>query len=196
MNKQLSSPDYYAVKKELFDLSLPIDPAECHGLLTGFIIVNPSVKLAVGRIFDLLPMNDIQEKDLEKLRNSIEELGVNVFKQLTDPLLSLRLLLPDDSAPIQARSVATGLWCEGFLYGLGEAGLRFDNNENSEILRELIEDLSAISQIDTQDVAETEEYEVALAELEEYLRIAAFTIYTELQLQNNENPLEIRTTLQ
>lgn len=197
MSDALSLPDYSQIKKIFHELALPIEPAECHGLLTGFLAVVPNQKLALTRLVDLLAMPDLNAADLEKIRDIAEELCGIILAQLSDPTFSFRLLLPDDTASIQLRSVATGAWCEGFLFGLGEAGLHFDDeSESSQILRELVSDLTAISQIDTEDVLETEEYEVAMAELEEYLRIAAYTIYTELLLDSMEDPLAIKSALQ
>jgi uncharacterized protein YgfB (UPF0149 family) len=66
-------------------------------------------------------------------------------------------------------------WCQGFLYGFGVAaeGVRTGlSEEGSEALR----DMSEISKLDVAAVQGGEQEAAALAEVEEYLKIAALTV--------------------
>ncbi len=86
-------------------------------------------------------------------------------------------LLPDDNETIAQRTQALSLWCQGFLFGLSVSGLK-TLDALSEASREIIEDFSAIAQLEEQ-FEEGEDEESAYMELVEYLRVATFTIADE-----------------
>lgn len=94
---------------------------------------------------------------------------------------TLALFLPDDSCPLAERSAALVQWCEGFLNGLGIAGLpEFDLLSDEG--REVIQDIYKICRIDVENIAETgEDEENAFMELVEYVRMGAMLLYEEFQ---------------
>ncbi|NOX26614.1 MAG: UPF0149 family protein [Gammaproteobacteria bacterium] len=86
-------------------------------------------------------------------------------------------LLPDDNETIAQRTQALSLWCQGFLFGLSVSGLK-TLDALSAASREIIEDFSAIAQLEEQ-FEEGEDEESAYMELVEYLRVGTFTIADE-----------------
>ncbi len=90
-------------------------------------------------------------------------------------------MLPPDSAGIEEKVEALSLWCQGFLAGLGDAGLN-DDMSLSEDLVEALRDLAAIAQVGVEGETgeEAGEEESDLVELQEYVRVAAILVFTEL----------------
>ena len=89
--------------------------------------------------------------------------------------VSLTLLLPSDDETLQLRTLALGQWAQGFLSGFGG---NIGQTEISKDVREILEDLISIAQIEV-DEEEHEEGEVAYMEVSEYLRVAPLFIFTE-----------------
>ena len=86
-------------------------------------------------------------------------------------------LLPADNDPIALRTQALCLWCQGFLFGLSIGGLK-TLDALSEASQEIVEDFSAIAQLEEQH-ENGEAEETAYMELVEYLRVAMFTLVDE-----------------
>ena len=108
---------------------------------------------------------------------------------MTDPVLQLDLLMPDDEdIDLSTRVTALAAWCDGFLFGLANAGLQAQADlpqDTSEILL----DLTRISQLHGADTGEEDE-EVSFNELLEYVRMSALLVAEELQ------PIKMTTELQ
>ncbi len=94
---------------------------------------------------------------------------------IADSSVSLTLLLPSDDESLQSRTEALGQWAQGFLSGFGN---NIGSTEISKDVREILEDLISIAQIEV-DEEEHEEGEVAYMEVNEYLRVAPLFLFTE-----------------
>ena len=72
--------------------------------------------------------------------------------------MEFELLLPEDEAPIEERTRALSLWCNGFLYGLGTTGAA-DPAGLSTDAGEVVRDLTEITRagVDVADGAEENE---------------------------------------
>ncbi len=152
--------------------------SELHGFLCGAVALDISYPLDTC-ISTLAP-------DLSHVVTSVElnDLLVEIYEvvrvQMTDPVLQLELLLPDsDLTDLTTRVTALAAWCDGFLFGLANAGLQAQAKipaDTSEILL----DLTRISQLHGADTGEEEE-EVSFYELLEYVRMSALLVAEELQ---------------
>ena len=69
-------------------------------------------------------------------------------------------------------------WCNAFLYGLGVAGLR-DDASLSPQAREVLEELTEVSQLDPE--AEGEEDERAFFDVSEFVRVSVMLLYEDLR---------------
>lgn len=100
-------------------------------------------------------------------------------------------LLPDDDNPLNGRASALGLWCTGFLYGLG-AGKISDLRALPGDVGEIVRDFSEISAAAGDDSESDEANEQAYAELVEFIRVGAQVVFEELlplrQLAYPESP--------
>ncbi|MHA7878850.1 MAG: UPF0149 family protein [Saccharospirillum sp.] len=113
---------------------------------------------------------------------------VATVRALEDSGLSFRPLLPEDGAPMTLRLEALSDWCGSFIGAFGTVGVLAEGKEIPQEVEEILEDLSAIAQIDTDsdDSAEAEEDYLAVSE---HVRMAALTLYLEYnQAQSTESP--------
>ena len=91
--------------------------------------------------------------------------------------------LPDDDEELFVRVQALAEWSQGFLVGFG-TGVKANELEFSEEAQELLRDLVEISKLGPdRDQVPEEEDEVALNELEEYVRTAVMMLYSEFALK-------------
>ncbi len=95
--------------------------------------------------------------------------------QATD--LTFSPLLPDDEYELDQRLQALSAWVRGFLEGMAVMASR-ELGEASGDIRELVEDLVAISQV-SQGEADSEEGEQQYIEIMEYVRVGTMTVFTE-----------------
>ena len=96
--------------------------------------------------------------------------------------MELTLLLPPDNELLEARAESLGLWCQGFMHGLGSAS---ESGEDSPLLTdditsEIIADFSEITRAAfTADETEAEA-EAAYTELVEFVRVSVQLAFEEL----------------
>lgn len=95
---------------------------------------------------------------------------------LEDENYAWNLLLPEDDDPVEQRVLALAAWCDAFVLGLAEAGLR-DLDPLGTEAREFIADLQAIAQLDD---AEADD-EGAYVELVEYVRVGVFIMRSDVE---------------
>ncbi|MHA6198318.1 YecA/YgfB family protein [Pseudomonas wadenswilerensis] len=151
----------------------PVSPAELHGLLLG--------RSCAGAGFDvdswLADAAQLLESEpVDNVRSALIGLQEMVKAELTGEDITIVLLLPGDEQPLTERAAALGQWCQGFLSGFG---LNAGGKDLSSEVNEVLQDLSAISQV--QDaLEESEDGESDYMEVMEYLRVAPLLLYTEL----------------
>lgn len=163
----------------LGDFECDITASEFHGLTSGLIAggLQPSPQQWLETLgLHLNFQRDPSPADQELLF----ELFNQTFSQLTDNDLNFefRPLLPDDDFPLVDRLESLGQWCRGLLEGIALSGLGEKLQEAGDT-RELIQDLSSISQIDS-NCEEDDEAENSYMELVEYVRIGCMNLYSNL----------------
>lgn len=99
--------------------------------------------------------------------------------QFEDRDFGLELLGPGDDAPLADRSGALFDWCRGFVgaFGLAAGGEPRLSEEGAEALA----DLARLARATAQDDGD-EEDEAALAEIEEFVRVAALLLHGDCAL--------------
>lgn len=154
-------------------LSLASTPAELHGALCGWLAAGGADLPAwPARVMadDGLPA-PMPGDPLDRLRLA------SVF-QLGDTDFGFQLLLPDDSVAVAERAGAMFHWCRAFLGGFG---LAIADGKLSEEGEEALDDIAnlAAARIDEVDPDGDEE---ALAEIEEYVRMAVLLLHADCTL--------------
>ncbi len=154
-------------------------PSELHGLLAGSLCGGKRPTLeqwkenVVAHMGVELAGNDI-DFDSQLLTDILRETLV----QLESSSFEFELMLPDDEYSLGERIEALGVWARGFLEGLAlSAGSRLMKLDPE--LQELMRDLVAITQIE-ENIDASEEAERECMEVAEFVRVAALTLYAEL----------------
>ncbi|MCK9535545.1 MAG: UPF0149 family protein [Pseudomonas sp.] len=151
----------------------PVSPAELQGLLLGRCCAGAGF---AGEGW----LEEAQDLFDSEVPSSLHAALLGLQQMVKTELLaassvSLTLLLPSDDEFLAERTIAIGQWAQGFLSGFGG---NIGNTELSKDVREIIEDMISIAQIQA-DEEEDEDGEVAYMEINEYLRVAPLFIFSE-----------------
>jgi len=160
--------------------ALAPSPAEAHGMLCGLICAgHPQAEgVWLAEVEPVFPRGDLlAEAATRQCLADLNDLAKRTRAGIEGPELGLRVLLPTEEAPLRERAEAVYDWCRGFLYALGLAGV--GERDLSGDTREVFRDLSDITRLDLGDLDEGEENEAALAEIVEFLRVAAMLFHEE-----------------
>ncbi|MET4025572.1 yecA family protein [Marinobacter sp. MBR-99] len=154
-------------------------PSELHGALCGRLAAGSRIQedewLAMVCEQMGLGTQAMEESgDLAPFMNGAYQ---TALAQLQSSDLSFHPLLPDDDYAIDQRLEALVAWVRGFLEGMALAAGASLGQAPDEI-RELIEDMVAISQL-SEDEESDEESEQQLLEITEYIRLGALAVFTE-----------------
>lgn len=170
--------EFEDLTREIQSVGLLCSASEWHGFVCGAL----SFDLAYSLDASLQSLAE-ESMDQSVVLTSTEELQKiyeNVRNQLIDPTLQFELCLPDSERfDLNSRVIELKVWCEGFLYGLVEGGLKPSTSLSSDT-QEIMQDFSRITQLGM-DHIEGEENEVAYNELVEFVRMAALLLAEELQ---------------
>lgn len=189
MEKPIS---YRDIADALMRSNAEMGAAECHGLCCGVLCVNGSLNVE-AMAAQLTGATDGDNSHIGRAADQLSALLTATIAQFNSGEFDLRLLLPDDEVPLPERSVALGLWCQGFVMGLSAGGVTEDTDMSKD-LRELLLDFSRIAHSlnDRQDPGQydgDEEEEAAYAEVEEYVRVGVLLIREELKSIRPDGPI-------
>ncbi len=172
-------PTYAQVAKALATNPSQFDPAEVHGLMCGLICTTGAQNFNwKAQLLGSKP----NPKSLEILEQLYEATSL----QLAEFSLGLKLILPEDKTDIGKRTESLGLFCQGFLIGLGQSTYLKERplcDESKGALR----DITEISRVDYTDMQHNETEEVAYVELSEYVRLGVIMLYHDLKQKTVSN---------
>ena len=167
-----------ALKEALEKGSVLTDASEVHGIIVGQLSGGQDGSDASWRdnLYDLVNNSEPLPDSVQHL---VEDVRQITLKNLLDEQFGFRLMLPDDEASFEQQIEAISQWVQGFLAGL--ASVKPDLTDASDDLQECIRDLSEIALLDVPEEPD-EESDLALTELQEYVRIAAMMTFAEFGL--------------
>ncbi|MEN1956899.1 UPF0149 family protein [Luteimonas changyuni] len=169
-----SLPTLSEVEQACRESGLATPAPELHGSLCGWLAGGGDAAgnwLARVMVDDSLPA-PAEGSVLARLQSATRS-------QFEDREFGLVLLGPDDDASLAARSGALFDWCRGFVgaFGLAAGGGAKLSEEGEEALA----DLARLARATAQDDGD-EEDEAALAEIEEFVRVAALLLHGDCAL--------------
>lgn len=167
-------PPYDSIAKALKAAGAVISPSEVHGMLCGFV--------CGGRQLESQTWLQTLFGDTVVDAKVLLDLHLYTVESLVEMDFEFMILLPDDEQSLEQRTEALGTWCQGFVAGLGLAGVDVEQVQQPDI-QEILQSLGDISRIDFDAVDTDEEDEQAYVELVEYARMAALLVFGELALQ-------------
>lgn len=178
-------PPHDDIDLALEDAGAALGAAAVHGLLTG--LACGGLALPPPRLRSLLAAELDAEVD-DALFAALSGLDRCLRRQLASDDLGFELLLPDDDVALAGRVTAMAQWCDGLLAGFGTGTGGRADRDFPEDVRLL---LSTIADFTRAEVGseEDEDAERDFAELVEYLRIAALTLFLEVgRPRDNDHP--------
>lgn len=154
-------------------------PSELHGALCGRLAagarIDPPEWLAI--VCEHMGLPDSASDESDDLAPFMNQAYDQTLMRLQATDMSFYPLLPDDDYAIDQRLEALVAWVRGFLEGMAlSAGEAL--GQAPEEIRELIEDMVAISQLSEDEDADHES-ERQLLEIIEYIRLGALAVFTE-----------------
>jgi uncharacterized protein YgfB (UPF0149 family) len=168
---------YHSVDDVLLTNEASVGAAEAHGILAGLLCSEASVDVEqwLSLLFDETEGGDLIELS-ESEQATLHELYDETVRLMGAVDFSFQLFLPDDDAPLSERAEALSDWCQGFLYGVGQAG---DGSDWPDDCAEVLRDLADISRLDSN--ASGEEDEAAYTEISEFVRVAVQLVRGDLR---------------
>lgn len=162
-------PSWSAVEEAIARHSLALSPAELHGALSGwFAGGGADTPDWLGQVMADAALPQIPAG------SPLDTLRAASLAQLGDRGFAFELLLPEGDASLGERSGALFDWCRGFLGAFGLAAGA--NPPLSEEGTEALHDLAGLATATAQDDGD-EEDEDALAEIEEFVRVAVLLLH-------------------
>lgn len=165
-------------------------PSELHGALCGRLAAGNRLESRDWQVLvcEHMGLPETATEESETLVAFIGRAYADTLAGLQAADMSFQPLLPDDDYSLDQRLQALSAWIRGFLEGMAlVAGASLGSAP--EEIRELIEDLVAISQVSEAE-DDSDESEQQLTEITEYVRLGALAVFTEY---NAPEPRESKT---
>ncbi|WP_295543650.1 UPF0149 family protein [uncultured Thiohalocapsa sp.] len=174
-----AAPDHDELERLLLPSALSCSAAEAHGIYCG-LLASGADAARERWLAELLPTTEpaaadaAADADGEARRSALGALATATDAALADTAEAFHPLLPAEDRPLRERATAVHGWTRGLLYGLGVADL--DQSRLTPQTREVLDDLMEVTRMDLDAIEETAENEDALAEVLEFLRVAALLL--------------------
>ncbi|MCG7991877.1 MAG: UPF0149 family protein [Candidatus Thiodiazotropha lotti] len=170
-------PDYQRLEKLLGTMSADMGASELHGVISGLICAGSAEAPVdwIAAFIEAWPEGDLLAQET---REMIGQLYYAARHQITQEELTFMPLLPEDDEAISTRAKALSEWCEGYLYGLGLAGVTEQMLSGDS--KEAIQDLAHFTRLDCDQLESGEATEVAYVELQEFLKVVTLLMWEEL----------------
>lgn len=154
-------------------------PSELHGVLCGRLAAGSRIEEPewLNMVCEHMGLPENAADDSEDLAPFMNKAYEQTLSHLKSTDMSFHPLLPDDDYAIEQRLEALVAWVRGFLEGMALSAGEALGQAPDEI-RELIEDMVAISQL-ADDEEASDESEQQLLEITEYIRLGALAVFTE-----------------
>ncbi len=144
-----------------------------HGSVCGLLCCGRSIDAAAWSQSLLDELNSDDGQDAERV---LRQFFDATARELSDSQCQFQLLLADDHDGLGFRTGVLSRWVVGFLDGLIDQRINESAKFPDEI-KEAIEDLSRIAEVDSDLNSPMEADETAYFELVEYVRVAAMLIF-------------------
>ena len=169
-----SLPSLDEVEAAIRKAGLGVDAAELHGSLCGWLAGGATLAADwPARVMADPALPPVAPGSL------LEQLGNASASQLDDREFGFELLMPRPDASLVERSGALFGWCRGFLGGFGlSAGSEPPLSDEG---REALADLARLAAATPQDEGDQDD-EDAMAEIEEFVRIAVLLLHGDCAL--------------
>lgn len=168
--------DFTSIAEVLEESELSPSAPEAHGLLCG-LLCTQRADAEQCWLDQLLPIDSDHAEQRQRDRAILSTLATHTREQLDGPVQIVDVLMPEDSAALSERARALHEWVRGFLYAFGLLGV--NDTGLSPQTREILQDFTELTRMDLDAIDEDEEHEQALADIIEFVRVAALLVREE-----------------
>lgn len=169
--------DYQQLRERLANAGFSTGPAESHGLLCSLLCCGKTDALGFW-LDELTPAETDNDDLMQECRRDLAHLYQQTHEAFEGPGVGFSLLMPEENEMLKVRAKALVDWCQGFLYGLGLA--KAPLQQLSKETQEGLKDITEITRMDLDAIDETEQEEVDLTEITEFIWVAAMLVREEL----------------
>lgn len=172
-------PDYIACHDAMRRCHLTFSPSEAQAVAVGLLagaVGDREQHWAAAMYADLDPDDALAQE----CRACLDSLYRATGEEMQGLDFGLQLFLPPGDSEEYPPGMALRDWAQGFLYGFGLAGEKAASAHLSQEGREALQDFYEIGNLDVSSESMHEEERAAIAEIEEYLRVAAMLIYEDM----------------
>ncbi|HEC84593.1 MAG: hypothetical protein DRR08_15485 [Candidatus Parabeggiatoa sp. nov. 2] len=172
---------YEPLNNSLQHVGSLMDAAEAHGILCGLLCTSQPFELDMWfrHVFGETAVEDGLASECQQQLLLVKNY---TLEQLNSPQFQFVPLLPGDDILLSERVQALGGWCEGFLFGVGLAGIEIESLPDDA--KEFINDVLSVSRVALAD--ESEENEDDYIQVFEYIRIGVISFYEEMSQTDGE----------
>ena len=170
--------NYSELQDRLSSAGFAVGPAEAHGVLCSVLCCGKENAMAFW-LEELTPP-DADNADLlfQETKRQLERIYHVTNDAIDGPGGGFELLIPDDEASLTERATAIVEWCQGYLYGLGLASAPL--HQLSKETQEGLRDITEITRLDLESLSDSEQEEIDLTEVTEFIWVAAMLVREEL----------------
>ncbi|MEO6698950.1 MAG: UPF0149 family protein [Paraperlucidibaca sp.] len=171
-------PSLESLALALADVNADCSSSELHGLISGLLVAG--ARLNRHALMKALESHAEPASTFsDAMIASLWQLQLQTLEDLNADELSFKPMLPDDEEPLKLRVVALADFCRGLLAGIGLGAPANSPVLAEASMRETLQDLAHITQVDGVD-DDDEEGETAYLELHEFVRLASMHLFEEM----------------
>jgi len=170
----MNQPQYTEIEQLLSAQRSLTEAAEAHGTLTGSLCALADFGFQ-DWLREILPDGRAEADAADTLYGLYTTTAAAL--EATD--MEFEPLLPSDAQPLEVRTAALALWCQGFLYGLGSGSIPDAGGLPGDV-GEVVRDLTEITRAGVDDEQGEDSNEGAYAELVEFVRVGVQLVFEEL----------------
>jgi len=170
----MNQPDYLEIEQLLDAQRSLTAAAEAHGTLTGGLCAVADYSFQ-DWLQEILPEGQADAEAADTLYGLFS--ATSAALEQTD--MEFEPLLPSDAQPLDVRTAALALWCQGFLYGLGSGSIPDAGGLPGDV-GEIVRDLTEITRAGVDEQQGEDSNEGAYAELVEFVRVGVQLLFEEL----------------
>lgn len=191
-------PAYEQVEQLLTASPLLTGAAEAHGVFCGLLAAgapDPEARW-LAELLPPAPGGASIDLTAQDCQQALQAVAAHTRAQLGSAAMNFDLLLPSETGSLHERATSVHDWSRGFLFGAGLAGL--DQSRLSGPSQEALGDLLELTRMDLDTLADnaapadrpdaSQADEQALAEIIEFLRVAALMIYEDTAPRQRRTP--------
>lgn len=171
-------PNHDTLSLALDQVQADCSAAELHGVMVGMLAGGARMN-RLALVKSLEAHADVANAFADDMIASLWQLQLKTLDDLCADDLLFQPLLPDDDDDLSLRVMALSDFARGLLTGFGLAVPANNPALAGETVRETLQDLVQISQVDAVDEAD-EEGELAYAELHEFVRLGVIHLFEEM----------------